>query len=253
MAVAESGGDGRIFVAESNAGDIGDRLAVVDTQDITNDGASVAYRGTVIGNIDPLANGEDGAALHIHLTGAADDGALQALCGAIRFEALGDEPDGASLETSFAVQPAGGGELIALAGFDSVPVLPFDLWAHDGEVDSVLSLGLPDHGDAQIAGTTLFLADDYQQAVDHGAMHALDGFTPGAGGDTLDLHDLLSSGNYQGGSLEGYVHLDDSSGTHTVLAVDLQGAGNYVPIALIDGVVGLGSPDHLLDSGNIVV
>lgn len=253
MAVAESGGDGRIFVAEGNAGDVGDRLAVVNTQDIINDGATVAYRGTVIGNIDPLANGEDGAALHIHLTGAADDGALQALCQAIRFEALGDEPEGGSLETSFAVQPGDGGAAVPLAGFDSVPVLPFDLWAHDGEVDSVLSLGLADHGDAHAAGTTLFLADDYQQAVDHGAMHALPGFTPGEGGDTLDLHDMLSSGNYQGGSLEGYVHLDDSSGTHTVLAVDLHGLGNYVPIAMIDGVIGLGTADHLLEAGNIVV
>ncbi len=79
------------------------------------------------------------------------------------------------------------------------------------------------------------------------------GFTLGEGGNILDLGSILKDGNYGGGSLDGYVDLDDSSGTYTVLRVDVSGAGNFTDLAIIEGAVGLGSADNLLDSGNLTV
>ncbi len=64
---------------------------------------------------------------------------------------------------------------------------------------------------------------------------------------------MLKDGTYGGGSLEGFVELDDSSGTHTVLRVDIFGTGNYTDLAIIEGTTGLGNADALVDSGNIVI
>jgi len=64
-------------------------------------------------------------------------------------------------------------------------------------------------------------------------------FTAGAGGDALDIRDLLVGFNASSSVLSNFVHLAEAGGSTTV-QVNADGIGSdFVPIATLQGVTGL--------------
>ncbi|MEZ0260911.1 MAG: beta strand repeat-containing protein [Alphaproteobacteria bacterium] len=80
----------------------------------------------------------------------------------------------------------------------------------------------------------------------------INGFTAGAGGDAIDISDVLVG--YAAGSVDAWVHLTVVGGD-TVVSVDKNGAaagGAFYNIATIVGVVGLDA-DTMVTDGNLIV
>ena len=171
----------------------------------------------------------------------------------MRFETIADDPASGAIGAT--VRIVGGDALdLALEIEVAVPVLPFEGLLGESFDDDILAEGLGSSPSEPHAGKFLFVSDDFLESAETGTYSTvIHGFTPGQGGNVLDLGSVLKDGTYGGGSLEGFVQLDDSSGTHTVLRVDIFGTGNYTDLAIIEGTTGLGNADTLVDSGNIVV
>lgn len=77
------------------------------------------------------------------------------------------------------------------------------------------------------------------------------GFNP-AEGDTIDISDVLSNYNPLDHVLTDFVQMYES-GTYTYLHVDVDGSGNYVRVAAIANVTGLGDVDSLAADGTLVI
>jgi hypothetical protein len=244
----------QVFLIDVDVGDIGDRLFVADIGPITSDGAVIAHNGRAIGAIDPAENGEDGTRLKITL--GADAEAWEAVAAALRFATIADEPMPAAL-TATVVPPAADGTFEAAPVTDvQVPVLALEEPLGHTAADDILAegLGVGRAAGAAHAGAILYVSEDHRASLETGEYNqVISGFTLGAGGDVLDLGSVLRLGTYDGGSLQGYVELDDSSGTHTVVRVDIYGTGNFTDLAIIEGATGLGDADGLLHNGNVVV
>jgi hypothetical protein len=248
--------DEQVFLIDVNVGDIGDRLFVADIGPVTSDGTVIAYNGQAVGRIDPADNGEDGASLRITFDADADGDAWQAVAAALRFETISDEPLPAQLSATIAQLTAAVEADAVAAAVAQVPVLPSEHPLGDTAGDDILAegLGAGDLDGGADGARPLFVSEDFRESLESGGYEpVIRGFTPGEGGDVLDLGGVLRRGTYDGGSLEGYVELDDSSGMHTVVRVDIFGTGNFTDLAIIEGATGLGDADSLLNSGNIVV
>ncbi|MFQ5954439.1 MAG: type I secretion C-terminal target domain-containing protein [Kiloniellales bacterium] len=246
-----------VLIFDAHSGDMGDRLLIASSGGIFSDGTVIARNNVKIGAIDPIDNGEDGAPLKIVLEPAAGREAIDALAAALRFESISDDPASGTVITTIEVFGTGFAGAEGAREIDiRVPVQPFEGLFGETLTEDILAEGFdagPAHENA--AGTKfLFQSEDLVESAQTGATNTvIHGFTLGEGGNVLDLGSVLKDGNYEGGSLEGYVELDDSSGTHTVLRVDIFGTGNFVDLAIIEGAIGLGSADNLLESGNLTV
>ncbi len=246
-----------VLIFDAHSGDFGDRLFVANTGAIFSDGSVITRGGSSLGAIDPIDNGEDGAALRIVLDPGASREAIEALSAAVRFESISDDLTSGTVITTVKVFGAGaagaeGGREIDIP----VPVQAFEASYGEALAEDILAeglgAGLGDEGG--LAGTFQFQSEHLLQSTETGTTNTvIHGFTLGEGGNILDLGSILKDGNYGGGSLDGFVDLDDSSGTYTVLRVDVSGAGNFTDLAIIEGAIGLGSADNLLDSGNLTV
>lgn len=244
-----------ILIVDANAGDLGDRLYLSDLSGFASDGMVITRDGVRVGTVDPVENGQDGAALKIFLDPGADREAIDALSNALRFETIADDPASGAIAATVRIV---GGDALDLDGAleieVAVPVLPFEGLLGESFDDDILAAGLGSSPSEPHAGKFLFVSNDFLESAETGTYSTvIHGFTPGQGGNVLDLGSVLKDGTYGGGSLEGFVQLDDSSGTHTVLRVDIFGTGNYTDLAIIEGTTGLGNADTLVDSGNIVV
>ncbi len=246
---------GEMLIAEGVAGDVGDRLFLTTTKLVSTDGAEVYVGGVNVGSIDPIDNGEDGQALMIALTGRATEPVIDAVSQALRCEALGDDISSSNMDTTVSVLASDGTTVVASIEA-TVPVQHLEHPFVDSFQEQVLAQGLAGAtGDQVASGTSpLYVSQDLLSALAGAAAHTvIHGFRPGEGGDMLDLGTLLKQGNYNGGSLAGYVELDDSSGSNTILRVDVYGNGDYADLAVIEGATGLGDVDDLLSTGNILV
>ncbi len=81
-----------ILIVDANAGDLGDRLYLSDLSGFASDGVVITRDGVRVGTVDPMENGQDGAALKIFLDPGADREAIDALSSALRFETIADDP-----------------------------------------------------------------------------------------------------------------------------------------------------------------
>ena len=247
-----SAASGEVLIVEGVAGDVGDRLFLTTTKLLSTDGAEVYVGGVSVGSIDPIDNGEDGQALMIALTGRATEPVIDAVSQALRFEALGDDISSSNMDTTVSVLASDGTTVVA-AIEATVPVQHLEHPFVDSFQEQVLAQGLAGATGDQVE-SPLYVSQDLLSALAGAAAHTvIHGFRPGEGGDMLDLGTLLKQGNYNGGSLAGYVELDDSSGSNTMLRVDVYGNGDYADLAVIEGATGLGDVDDLLSTGNILV
>ena len=254
---AESPAESAVLIFDAHSGDFGDRLFVANTGGIFSDGSVITRGESILGAIDPIDNGEDGAPLRIVLDPGAGREAIEALSAAVRFESISDDLASGTVITTVKVFGAGAAGAEDGREIDiPVPVQAFVASYGEALAEDILAeglgAGLGDEG--ALAGTFQFQSEHLLQSTETGTTNTvIHGFTLGEGGNVLDLGSILKEGNYGDGSLEGYVELDDSSGTHTVLRVDIFGAGNFVDLAIIEGAIGLGSADNLLNSGNLIV
>lgn len=252
----DSAGDQQVLlIVDAHAGDLGDRLLFSSSRGIATDGVVVTREGVRIGTIDPVDNGQDGAPLKVTLDPGADRETIDAVSSAVRFETIADDPASGTITATVRIV---GGPLVDFDGAWEtdvpVPVLAFEGFLAETFGDDILAEGLGGSPTQAHSGKYLFVADDFRESVETGAYSTvIHDFTPGQGGNVLDLGSVLKGGTYDGGSLDGFVELDDSSGTDTVLRVDIFGTGNYTDLAIIEGITGLGDADTLVDSGNIVV
>ena len=244
-----------ILIVDADAGDLGDRLFLSASSGFASEGLVILRDGVRVGTVDPVEDGQDGAALKIFLDTGADREAIDALPGALRFETIADDPASGTIAATVRIV---GGDAFDLDGARetdvAVPVLAFEGFLGESIDDDILAEGLGGSPAEPHGGKFLFVSDDFLESAETGTYSTvIHGFTPGQGGYVLDLGSVLKDGTYGGGSLEGFVELDDSSGTHTVLRVDIFGTGSYTDLAIIEGTTGLGNADALVDSGNIVI
>ena len=113
----------------------------------------------------------------------------------------------------------------------------------DGD-DSLIGLGGNDTLSGG-AGSDFFVYVDIDDGVD-----TITDFTPGAGGDALDIGEVLV--DYNAGTPGAFVQLQAAGGNTTVL-VNADGAGSdFVALATLQGRTGL-TVSGLLADGNLLV
>ncbi len=117
----------QILIVDANAGDLGDRLYLSASSGFASDGMVIMRDGVRVGTVDPVENGQDGAALKIVLDPGADREAIDAVSSALRFETIADDP---ASDTIAATVRVVGGDALDLDGAwetdVAVPVLPFE-------------------------------------------------------------------------------------------------------------------------------
>ena len=116
-----------ILIVDVNAGDLGDRLYLSASSGFASDGLVILRDGVRVGTVDPVEDGQDGAALKIFLDPGADREAIDAVASALRFETIADDPASGTIAATVRIV---GGDALDLDGARetdvAVPVLPFE-------------------------------------------------------------------------------------------------------------------------------
>ncbi len=116
-----------ILIVDATAGDLGDRLFLSASSGFASDGMVITRDGVRFGTVDPVEDGQDGAALKIFLDSGADREAIDALSSALRFETIADDPASGTIAATVRIV---GDDALDLDGAleieIAVPVLPFE-------------------------------------------------------------------------------------------------------------------------------
>lgn len=230
------------------SGEAGGEDAAIDI-DVTANDLDVDAND-VLGVVSWDATSALGAAISLNADGTlrydpAGSAALQALAEGDSLEdsfsyMVGDGHGGFSGSATVAVRVAGAADApVALLGDDGDNVL----YGRDGD-DTLEGAG---GGDTLTGGPG---ADTFVYRSDAEGVDTITDFVPGAGGDALDIRDVLLG--YEPATPGAFVRLQ-GAGSDTTVLVNADGAGDdFVALATLQGQTGL-LLDDLLATNNLIV